>query len=70
MALDSKQSEPLAERASALEDLLVRRHFRDAERASVELLQGSSYLPRSQSIQQRAAHVYVQAMYEQERCAF
>ena len=68
MALDSRRSEPLAEKASTIENLLVLRRFRDAENASVELLQSSAYLPKSQTKQQRAAHVYVQAMYEQERC--
>ena len=68
MALDSRRSEQFAEEAVELEKLLVLRRFRDAEKASVELLQKLAYLSKSQTIQQRAAHVYIQAMYEQERC--
>ena len=69
MGIDGKRSKPIIEKAAALENLLVLRQFREAERASLELLRGSAYLSNSQTIQQRAAHVYVQAMYEQQRCA-
>ena len=67
MALDSKRREQLAEKTSDAENLLVFSEFRDAERASLELLQNLVYFPKSRVEQQRAAYVYVQAMHEQER---
>ena len=67
MALDMGQRGQLAEKAADAECLLVVRRFRDAEAASLDLLQSSIYLPRSQLEQQRAGCVYIQAMYEQER---
>ena len=67
MALDTGQRGQITIKASDAERLLVVRRFRDAEMASLELLRNSLYLPRSRAEQQRAACVYIQAMYEQQR---
>ena len=67
MALDTKRREQLAHKASDAESLLVLTRFREAEKTSLELLQSTAYLPGSQSEQQRAAYVYIQAMYEENR---
>ena len=67
MSLDSRRSEQLRVKASEAEELLVFRRFQEAERASLELLQNAVYLPRSRFEHQRAACVYLQAMYEQQR---
>jgi len=70
MSLESKRSEQLGVKATEAEELLVFRRFQEAEKASLELLQNAVYLPRSRNEQQRAACVYLQAMYEQQRYAF
>ena len=57
----------MAMKASDAEKLLVLRKFRDAEKASLDILQTAVYLPKSRAEQQRAACVYIQAIFEQGR---
>jgi hypothetical protein len=64
---DRKRSVDLAEKASKAERLLVLKDFREAEKTSLDILQNALYLPKSQVEQQRAACVYIQAIYEQDR---
>lgn len=67
MLVDQKRSVDLAEKTSKAERLLVLKSFREAEKASLDILQNAMYLPKSRFEQQRAACVYIQAIYEQDR---
>lgn len=67
MLVDRKRSADLAEKVTEAERLLVLKNFRKAEKTSLDILQNAVYLPKSRFEQQRAACVYIQAIYEQDR---
>ncbi|BDA47487.1 hypothetical protein COCOBI_10-3350 [Coccomyxa sp. Obi] len=57
----------LLEQAALAEKHLVLRSFKEAEICSIELLRNAAYVPGSTLELQRAAFVFVQALYEQGR---
>ena len=67
MSLDDRRQAELSRKASDAEKSLVLRNFREAEKVSLGLLQNAVYLPKSRVEQQRAACVYLQAIYEDNR---
>ena len=67
MSLDDRRQAELSRKASDAEKLLVLRNFREAEKVSLGLLQNAVYLPKSRVEQQRAACVYLQVIYEDNR---
>ncbi len=57
----------LLEQAAVAEKHLVLRCFKEAEICSLDLLRNAAYVPGSTLELQRAAFVFVQALYEQGR---
>ena len=58
----------LEDQAKAAERFLVLRNFEEADRISRYVLQQAQYVPDSSTEQQRAAFVFLQALFELERC--
>ena len=67
MAADGQRMARLEEQTKAAERFLVLRNFEEADRISRYVLQQALYVPGSTSEQQRAAYVFLQALFELQR---
>lgn len=64
---DEQRTAKLREQTQAAERFLVLRNFEEADRISRYVLQQALYVPGSGPEQQRAAYVFLQALFEQQR---